>query len=168
LNRTNNIAFNPNQQISGFAFLGLDEIADDLTPIANDGYLDPFSSVPITNIHFEVNELNMKVHTADPVGWASGIELVACELHWRLDKMLGYCAKHAPTIKVRTEEQRRFLANARYNTVIPATAQSLANNLSANVVPWSGPYPPDNMNAKYNAILTVAVAEWYEAARVYR
>lgn len=164
-NRTNGVAYAEGQIIDGFIDLGLDDIQDTLANLIANSYLDSSFSGVLTNRRTVPNELGEMKNTADITGWGAAIELIAAELHSRLDQMLKFCTTNG--IHVTTEEQHRYLSYIRYNTGV-ATSQNHATNLHTRLAKWTGPRPTDQMNGRYNTLQRIAIAEWYEAAEVYR
>lgn len=153
------------EAVCGFIDLGLDVIQDTAPNLVANNYLDPALLNRLENPHTHHNELGKLVNTSDVAGWEAATEMVAAELHSRLDEMLAYCAGKG--ISVSTEEQRRFLAYMRYNVSTP-TAQGHADHLNERLRPWVGPEPTDQMDERFNTLQRLAVAEWYELAQVYR
>ena len=159
------IAFTPAQVISGFGGLGLDDIQDTLPALIAANYLDASFAGVLTHpqdVHNEIGELK---HTADVVGWEAAVELVAAELHSRLDAMLAFCAANG--VAITTEEQRRYLTYIRFNTGL-ATSQDHALHLNDRLKKWTGTRPTDGMSGRFNTLQRIAIAEWYEASGVYR
>jgi hypothetical protein len=100
-------------------------------------------------------------------GWAAAVELVAAELHARLDEMTAYLAGKAPPVTLRDEHDRRFAAYVRFNAS-PARARQLVDHLDTAVRTWVGARPPGNEDARYNALQRLAVTDWHEEAGAYR
>ena len=78
-----------------------------------------------------VEEERAAVRLADP---SLSIELVAAELHARLDEMRAYCAAQAPPIDASHELRRRFLAYVRFNAKLK-TARERADALLVTTDP---------------------------------
>jgi len=185
-------AYDPNARISGFGVLGLDLIlyrvggldGDGNPPaipgaisaeeraeyeynLVTEGYVDQAVADSVEWTQEVPNEKGLLIQIADVTGWANAVELVAAELHARLDEMLAYLASKSPPDPVPVEVQQRFLIYARYNASI-ATCQDLADDLANKVKKWVGDPPPDNKNAHYNALRRVATAQWQEESGVLR
>lgn len=149
-----------------------DEIAEFTFNLVTSGYVDAATAAAVTPAgRTEVNEIGRTIHVGTVTGWKEAIELVAAEIHARLDEMTAYLAAKVPPIPVAEENQRRFLAYLRYSSR-PATARSHADNLAVRLRPWTGAFPalgvPSNALPHFLAIQRVAVTEWQEAAAVYR
>lgn len=149
-----------------------DEIAEFTFNLVTNGYVDAATAAAVTSAgRTEVNEIGRTIHVGTVAGWKAAIELVAAELHARLDEMTAYLAARVPPISVVEEGQRRFLAYLRYSSR-PATARSHADNISARLRPWTGAFPalgvPSDALPHFLAVQRVAVTEWQEAAAVYR
>jgi hypothetical protein len=172
------IPYDPHALIDGFAFLGLDRIADTVHTLAADKYLDSghFDSSDLTHVTTFVNpEDNSTSHTGDIIGWEAAIEFVAAELHQRQDWMLNTIGKSYGEV---TELQRRFLAYVRYVSS-ESTSSRIAFRMIELLSPWVGPEPtcpppPPRMMAEivacvqFKTLQRIAVSEWYENAGVYR
>lgn len=149
-----------------------DEIAEFSFNLVTNGYVDAATAAAVTPAgRTEVNEIGRTIQVGTVTGWKAAIELVAAELHARLDEMTTYLAGKMPPIAVVGENQRRFLAYLRYSSR-PATARGHADNLAARLRPWTGAFPalgvPSDALPHFLAIQRVAVTEWQEAAGVYR
>jgi hypothetical protein len=187
--------FDPMQSINAFGFAGLDlilyrtnrlgalvpkvpaeataagdadEIAEYSFDLVANGYVDAATAARVTATgSTNVNEIGRTIFDATVTGWDTAIELVAAELHARLDEMTAYLAAKMPPVAVTDENQRRYLAYIRFNSR-PATAQGHADHLVARVKKWTAAVPPDNMNANFNAIQRLAIAQWHDRASAYR
>ena len=192
--------FDPNKPIPAFKFAGLDlilyrigrlpvgappvplaavagrdvdEIAEYSYNLVTEGYLDAVTAAAVTPAGTAFNELKppRELHVGRINGWKAAIELVAAELHARLDKMTAYLAGRMPPITVHEENQRRFLAYLRYVS-LPSTARGHADNLAARLRPWTGAFPAlgahSDARPHFLAIQRVAVTEWQEATETYR
>jgi len=135
--------FDPLEELSGTGDLGLDWIADNLRDdvgnpvhaangqttdqlshpdiglqvLTDDGYIDSarFNRSQLRHIDAYTNEAGTRHFTADVKGWEAAIELVAAELHARLDDML------ITAVRARAEfpqESLELLSYARYNADI--------------------------------------------------
>jgi hypothetical protein len=135
--------FDPAEELSGTDALGLDWIADNLRDdvgnpvraangqttdqlshpdiglqvLIDDGYIDSprFNRSQLLRVHAFTNEAGTRHFTADVKGWEAAIELVAAELHARLDDML------ITAVRARAEfpqESLELLSYARYNADI--------------------------------------------------
>ncbi|WP_346534406.1 hypothetical protein [Micromonospora sp. DPT] len=189
-------AFNPNEVLQAYDFVGLDlivyrtgrlpvgrppippevpagavdERAEYLFNLVTAGYVDSAVAAAVNWDRTEVRTeagftRSLEVGTVN--GWAAAIELVAAELHARLDEMTAYLAGKVPPVAVPDELSRRFLTYARFNSR-PSTARTLADNLAVRLRPWVGAPPPDNTNVHFNTIQRLAVVEWHDAAAAYR
>ena len=136
-----------------------------------EGYVDAATAAAvsrsgqITNIEGPTRTIQI----ANIAGWAAAVELMAAELHARLDEMVDHLAAKTPPVPV-TEEQeleRRYLAYVRFNAT-PQRARVHADALSTRLRPWPGARPSDRSDAGYNTIQRIAVTQWHEAAGVYR
>jgi hypothetical protein len=165
--RKNGVPYADREPICGFLEMGLDDIEVNAPALEASGYLDHEISVRLTNPHTHPNEEKppRNVRTADVVGWEAGAEMVAAELHSRLDQMLAYCTSQGITIT--TEEELRFLAYMRFNVSLP-TAQGHADHIYERMRPWVGPEPTDQMDERFNTLQRLAITKWYELAQVYR
>ncbi|MBM0259139.1 hypothetical protein [Micromonospora sp. 4G55] len=148
----------------------VDERAEYMFNLVTAGYVDPAVAAAVNWDRTEVRTeagftRSLEVGTVN--GWAAAIELVAAELHARLDEMTAYLAGKVPPVAVPDELSRRFLTYARFNSR-PSTARTLADNLAVRLRPWVGAPPPDNTNVHFNTIQRLAVAEWHDAAAAYR
>jgi hypothetical protein len=162
------IAYDRVQLIDSFVSLGLDDIQSDLNILINDHYLDPSFSGVLKNQRSEIRHEaggDRTIQVFDVEGWEAAIEIVAAELHWRLDKMLDYCK--TKRIPITTEEQRRFLAYIRFNTAESDSKRHI-DHLDTELKKWTSPRPTSNLSGRYNTLQRIAIAEWYEAAGVYR
>jgi hypothetical protein len=149
-----------------------DEIAEFTFNLVTTGYVDPAIAAAVSPAgRTEVNEIGRTIHIGTVAGWKAAIELVAAELHARLDEMTAYLAAKVPPIAVVEENQRRFLAYLRYSSR-PVTARGHADNLAVRLRPWSGALPPlmvpSAALSHFLAIQRAAVTQWHEAAAVYR
>lgn len=146
-----------------------DEIAEYQFNLVTEGYLDAavasrvVCSEQITRTEGAARTLQI----GTVAGWAAAIEIVAAELHARIDEMTDYLTAQGRPVDPTDELARRFLGYLRYNTK-PARARELADNLSTNLARWAQPWPPDNRNAHYNTLQRIAVMEWHQAAGAYR
>ena len=188
--------FLPEMQVSAFGSLGLDlilyrvgkvpadkppyppeippqnvdEIAEYTFNLVTEGYVDPATAAGVTwHEEFERTEggVTRTIQLAWIRGWAAAVELIAAELHARLDEMLAYLAAKTPPVPVLDETAREYLAYVRFNASA-ATARTHADHLADRVKPWVGTRPTNNRNARYNTIQRLAVTQWHEAAGVYR
>jgi hypothetical protein len=135
--------FDAEEELSGTGDLGLDWIADNLRDdvgnpvraanrqttdqlthpdiglqiLIDDGYIDAtrFNRAQLLDIDVYHNEAKTKHFTADAKGWETGIELVAAELHARLDDMLTTAVRARAEFP---EESLDLLSYARYNADI--------------------------------------------------
>ena len=98
-------------------------------------------------------------------GWDAAVELMAAELHARLDDMLSYLAGKPPPVPVADEIQRRYLAYVCFNA---SAATAVSAHALTRLQPWVGPPPSNNKDARYNTLQRIAVAQWHEAAGIYR
>jgi hypothetical protein len=147
------------------------ELAEYYLNLVAKGYVDSETGAAVTWTHWGQRQepldnpakwRTLELGTVD--GWEAAIELVAAELHARLDEMVEYCAAHALPIDTRDELKCRFLSYIRYNTN-PTRARELA---AQEVKPWEPARPPDNLNPHYNTIQRIAVTQWHERVRAYR
>jgi hypothetical protein len=141
--------------------------------LVTNGYVDP-ATAALVNWTAEIlrdeagGPVTLQVGTV--TGWAAAIELVAAELHARLDEMTAFCQALAPPhgpIPITSELQRRFLAYLRFNAKL-ASAQNPATNMPNTLKRFPPPRPADNLNFLFNTIQRIAVTEWQEEAGVYR
>ena len=108
------------------------------------------------------------IQLADVHGWDNGIELIAAELHARLDEMIAYLASKSPPVPVADElspplpRVRPLQRQRRRRRADHADALGDATRALARVRPDEQP------DALYNTLQRLAVAQWHEAARVYR
>ena len=107
------------------------------------------------------------IQLANVHGWDNGIELIAAELHARLDEMVAYLASKTPAVLVTDELVRRYLAYVRFNASA-STSRRHADNMATRLARWPGVRPKNNRDALYNTLQRLAVTQWHEAARVYR
>jgi hypothetical protein len=169
--------FNVNELIPGFAKLGLDRIWDTVLTLGADHYLDTtrFDRGVLTNDITETNpEDGSTIRSADVIGWEAAVELVAAELHERLDWMLNVIGKTRDRV---TELQRRFLAYGRYVSS-ENTSTAVALQMATLLKPWEGnappaPTPTDSLavivhRVRYKILQRLAVADWLERSGVYR
>ncbi len=191
----NRVAFDPLEVLDAFGFLGLDlilyrtgrpmpdgsapplppeipaanidEIAEYSYNLVTEGYVDPVTALAVNWSGDEINEIGRTLQVAQITGWAAAIELVAAELHARLDEMVNYLASQLPPVPVTEEIQRRFLAYIRFNSK-PETARQHADNMNDELDKWPGASSGDNLNALFNTIQRIAVSQWQEESKVYR
>ncbi len=145
-----------------------EEIAEYYENLQVKGYVDSsFADRVKPKLHDDTNEFGYILRCAIVEGWAAAIELVAAELSVRLDEMLAYCKNEK--ISVNTQKERDFLAYVRFNTKL-SVAKGVADNLKKRVQKWPHARPAENDNrwVVYNTVQRLAVAQWYEAASVYR
>jgi hypothetical protein len=189
--------FDPHEEIDAFDAFGLDLIlyrvgwrdADgnppplppELPPDADEeraeytfdlvaeGYVDAATAAAVLpgEVFERTDVVTRTIQLARIQGWAAAIELLAAELHARLDEMVAHLAGKDPPVPVVDESQRRYLAYVRFNTRFE-TARTHADNLSARLQRWPGERPGHNRNAEYNTIQRIAVTQWHEAAGIYR
>lgn len=191
----NRVVFDPLEVLGAFGFLGLDlilyrtgrsmpdgsappippevpssevlEIAEYSYDLVAEGYVDPATAMAVNWSGEAVNEIGRTLQVADVIGWAQAIELLAAELHARLDELVNYLATKVPPIPVVEEVQRRFLAYIRFNSK-PETAMQHADNMSNELDKWPGASSGNNLDALFNTIQRIAVTQWQEAAKAYR
>ena len=187
-------AFHPDAFMNTFGFLGLDLIiyrlglntaappittAEYSENLVTEGYIHPSFVANVTRTGTQTrNEggqtLVLEVGRVD--GWETAVELVAAEIHFRMDQMIRFCQTNG--IAITTEEQRRFLAYIRYLSEEP-TAQTHARRINAEMRKWSAADDPkpatpvpstifDPKYRRYETLRRLAIAQWYEAAEVYR
>ena len=147
-----------------------EELAEYSVNLVTAGYVDPATAAAVLwSEEFPRDEggITRTLQLALIEGWAAGIELIAAELHARLDDMLAHLAGKTPPVDVTDEVARRYLAYIRFNTT-PARARDHADHLSERLKPWSGPPPFRNRDARYNTLQRLAVTQWHEAAGLYR
>ena len=145
----------------------IDELAEYTFNLVAEGYVDPVTAATVSWIGETPNELFRTIQIAEISGWAAAIELVAAELHARLDEMTNHLSAQFPPTPVVEENQRRFLAYIRFNST-PATSKVHADNMSSELAKWVGANPGNNRNALFNTIQRIAVAQWQEDSKVYR
>ena len=115
--------------------------------LVTNGYVDPAIAALVnwtTEIIRDEGGGPVTLQVGTVTGWAAAIELVAAELHARLDEMTAFCEGLAPPqgpIHITSEQQRRFLAYVRFNTTL-ASAKNHAQHLPNELKRWSGPPPP--------------------------
>jgi hypothetical protein len=150
--------------------ISVEESAEYTFNLVDAGYVDPSTAAKVS---FDV-ELPRKeggrivtLQLASITGWDAAVELVAAELHARLDDMLAYLAAKVPPVPVADERQRRYLAYVRFNASA-ATARAHADALSTRLQPWVGAPPANNRDARYNTLQRIATTQWHEAAGIYR
>ncbi|MFI0446902.1 hypothetical protein [Actinomadura sp. 6N118] len=187
--------FDPDEVISAFGTLGLDlvlyrtggkmldgsappiptnarpdELAEYNFNLVTAGYVDPVTAAAVRWVgeipRAEAGGTRL-IQVASVAGWAAAIELIAAELHVRLDDMEAYLAGKVPPVPVADELQRRFLAYIRFNATF-ATACDNADHMDTRLKKWVGAQPPNNLNARFNTIQRIAVTQWHEAAGFYR
>src|SRR5262249_38026884 len=126
----------------------VDEIAEYTFNLVTEGYVDPATAAAVTFNKQIVRTEGPKrtIQTAFIAGWAAAVELIAAELHARLDEMLAYLAAKAPPVPVLDEAAREYLAYVRFNASA-ATARTHADHLAERVKPWVGTRPTNNRNA---------------------
>jgi hypothetical protein len=143
--------------------------------LIDEGYLDTSFSDSLENFGKQWRDeggVAIELEVADIRGWEAAVELVAAELHARLDEMLVYADEQ--NIAITTEEKKRYLAYIRFNASF-TNARTYVDQLrppsdhleNDRLKGWEGP-PPKKENARYNALQRVAAAEWFEAVGVYR
>lgn len=187
--------FDPHEDLDGFNFLGLDlilyrtgtpmpdgtdppippeipasntdELAEYSYNLVTEGYVDPVTASAVSWNFETPNELGRTLQTAKIAGWATAIELVAAELHARLDEMVTYLAANIPIIPIVEENQRRFLSYVRFNSS-PQHAKEHADDIINELDKWSGASSGDNRDALFNTIQRIAVSQWQEDSKVYR
>jgi hypothetical protein len=145
----------------------VDERAEYEYNLVSEGYVDAATASAIWWSRQERNEKGLLIQVAWIAGWAAAIELVAAELHARLDEMLAYLAGQVPAVEVREEVRRRYLAYVRFNASL-ATAKRHADSLATRATKWSGTRPTNRRNAEYNTVQRIATTQWHEAAGIYR
>jgi hypothetical protein len=145
----------------------VDELAEYHYNLVAEGYVDPATAAAVTWSRQERNEKGRLIQVASIAGWAAAIELVAAELHARLDEMRTYLAGKVPAVEVEVENQRRYLAYVRFNSTL-ATAKTHADSLPSQPKKWAGSRPTTRRNALYNTIQRIAVTQWHERAGIYR
>lgn len=189
------VSFDPLEVLSAFDFLGLDlilyrtgqpmpdgsapplppeipagnieEIAEYSYNLVTEGYVDPVTASVVSWSGEAPNELGRTLQIANIAGWAAAIELLAAELHARLDELVTYLASQAPPVPVVEENQRRFLAYIRFNSS-PESAREHADNMSVELSRWPGASSGDHLDARFNTIQRIAVTQWQEDSKVYR
>ena len=149
-----------------------EEIAEFSFNLFTEGYVDATTVAAVSAAgRTEVNEIGRTIYVGTIAGWKAAVELVAAELHARLDEMTAYLAARTPPIAVVEENQRRFLAYLRYCSR-PTTARGHADNLAVRLRRWVGALPPLGVPSvplpHFLSIQRVAVTQWQEAAAVYR
>jgi hypothetical protein len=188
--------FDPSESLDTFGFVGLDlilyrtgrlpigapshppevpaaavdEMAEFAFNLVTEGYLDPVTASAVSFDREVVRTeagFTRTLQIGKVTGWQAAIEMVAAELHARLDEMVAYLASKVPSGAPADEKQRCFLAYVRFNSR-PSTAKGHADNLAARVRPWPGAPPPGNENVLFNTLQRLAVTAWHEAAGVYR
>lgn len=147
----------------------VDELAEYAYNLVTEGYVDPATAAAVTwSAEIRRTEgATRTIQVATIAGWAAAFELVAAELHARLDEMVAYLAAKVPPVPVTGELERRFLSYIRFNAS-PSGAQGHADNLAAELRRWPGPPPGNNLNALFNTIQRIAVTQWHERAGIYR
>jgi hypothetical protein len=173
------IPYDVDQVINGFTDIGLDQMLMDQDTIvetqkpaaARNPYVDPddyFAVTPDTPAAVPHPENpNEQMWWGYITGWRPAIEIVAGEVMWRMDTMVAWC--EANGVKVTTEDERRFLAESRYNGSL-ASAQTLAANLRASMQKFVGPEPSVKgpQKVRFNTLSTLATATYLEASGIYR
>jgi len=145
----------------------VDELAEYQYNLVAEGYVDAATASAVWWSRQERNEKGRLIQVASINGWAAAIELVAAELHARLDEMAAYLAGQVPAVEVPMENQRRYLAYVRFNASL-ATAKRHADSLETRAIKWSGTRPTDRRDAEYNTVQRLATTQWHEAAGIYR
>ncbi len=203
--------YDSNHTFIGDEYLGFDSIADGHpaatpAPVAPDiGLQQLIDENYIDGIRFPLGVLSNIRHlplfegepprdhfTADVTGWEAAIELMAAELHARLDQMLQSMGKSFDEVG---EPVRRFSAYVRFNAdLVRRNWETIANDIDnyatvgTDLKPWSGtpinssnvswPTPPDRKLIDKNfrpvdrlwftALRRTATSLWHEQAEVYR
>ncbi len=86
--------------------------------LVDEGYVDQATAdaVELTEEFARTEgDATRTIQLANVHGWANGIELIAAELHARLDEMVAYLASKTPPVLVTDELVRRYLAYVRFN-----------------------------------------------------
>lgn len=149
---------------------GADERAEYQFNLVTEGYVDPSVAAAVNwtgQVRREEAGFVRTLQVGTVTGWAAAVELVAAELHARLDEMVAHLAAKAPPVVVGDELARRFLAYARFNAS-SRTAKRLADELDVRLGPWAGAAPATNEVVLYNTIQRLAVTQWHDAAGAYR
>lgn len=193
-------AYDPLEIINAFGFAGLDliiyrlgkvpvgkrshppeipaaeveEIAEYHYNLEANGYVDPVftANVAYSGEKVRTEAVTRTLQIGQITGWQTAIELVAAELHQRLDEMFSYCASHVPPIPLDDEIRRRYLTYIRYLSK-PSTAQNHADNVQKELLKWVGLPPPEPPPytadlRRFKSLQRISVAQWYESASVYR
>lgn len=148
----------------------VDERAEYTFNLVDAGYVDASTAAQVSfNLELARKEggRTRTLQLAWVHGWNAAVELMAAELHARLDDMVAYLAGKVPPVPVADESQRRYLSYVRFNASA-ATARAHADALSTRLQPWVGAPPANNRDARYNTLQRIATTQWHEAAGIYR
>ncbi|HBV97450.1 MAG: hypothetical protein JL50_08240 [Peptococcaceae bacterium BICA1-7] len=166
-----------NQNFNSFSYLGLDDIWLEVDTLIAENYVDPRFKAQMTALPQIPHELNDLVTPAIIKGWEAAVELMAADLHWRQDLGTAYCQNHVPAISCRTELRRRYLTYVHFNTGQPwqpdsgqRRAERRLNLIESQCSPWPStePRPSGPGDARFNSLVRVATAAWYDQIQVYR
>lgn len=172
---SNGNRFDNSMIVDAYSYLGLDDLRDDLPALISRGYLDGGirKYVYLNTTVATTNELGEDKYSGNIQGYDHCIEIVAAELHSRLDYMMLLAEAYA--VSVTTPQQREFLMYAKYVSRNQAEADfysdaSFAEQMRKWDVSVDGAKPTDPHDPRYyryQTLLRLCTAEWFKLAGVY-
>jgi hypothetical protein len=173
----------PPNPLFGFSELGLDRIWCDLVApgvgLQDGGYINTArfgaGTSEITEVPNPAGDTNEDgvtvICSGDASSWTSAVEYTAATLNARLDNMVGRTTKTREQIP---EAQRRWLAYFRFHSYNATNIQKAVTERALHVKDrWDHTPPPAAGvfgfdTVRFKTIQRMAVADWYEKAKVYR
>jgi hypothetical protein len=147
------------QPVSGFQYLGCDTFGSRVADLKRKGLVPAdFQEGRDYTLATAQNELGQSVTSADFTSFPKGLTALAALLADMRGRFLSDAKSVLGPQKAAklTEEQINFFTYFYFNAGEGAGKRLLVSKGLAPAAPWSGPPPPNNMNARFNSLQRLA------------
>lgn len=162
--RSNKTPYDSMSIIDAYAFLGADEIGDNIDSLIKNGYISTNhkSNIVPKKVQNELNEIKTSAYIQ---GFETGIEVVAAELHQRCDWIKKYISDNKITVDLMDSDTIDYLTYATYNSM--SVGVEAAKNITHYMRKFQGTERTDQRNVRFNTLKRLATSDWYKIAKVY-
>jgi hypothetical protein len=159
-------AYDRNEEIDSYQYLGLDNIGTNIDKLIADGYADASTRTKIKSYE-STNEKGEKIVTAKIIGYEAAIGLVAAELASRRDYILGKASANG--LSITDSDKVDFITYATFNNIsVGEDAIGSVEKLNTYTRPFDlSKEREDEQNVRFNTLKRLVVSEWYKLAKVY-